>query len=299
PPAPVPPPPPPPPVPVAPMALPVPAYPPGVAPAAAPMVPAQVSGAITQLQTMVTQLQHQAAALLNWLTHLGTPPGQPAPAPNPGPKPGPKPTPAPAPAPAYGQPWKPGPGTLQGADTSHWQSDATFANSIKGTQFTCIKATQGTHYVDPSFKSRWDLLGKKIDKGEMQLRVAYLFLDPGNGAGQAKHFLDTLNINGKLKPGTRLALDWEAQALSSPATLKEAADYIHKVTGLWPLIYTSASQIARAQAAVPQAPLWKAAWGSGIKHDTPFFQYSDGPIYDHDVFNGDVAALRRFAGFAA
>jgi hypothetical protein len=29
----------------------------------------------------------------------------------------------------------------------------------------------------------------------------------------------------------------------------------------------------------------------------PFVQYSDGPGYDHDVFNGTKAALRKFAGF--
>jgi GH25 family lysozyme M1 (1,4-beta-N-acetylmuramidase) len=262
-----------------------------------PYAPAQANPVITQLQNLVAQLTQQAQGFIAWLASRNNPPAPPAQHPPNPPKP-PKPHPQ-QPNVPYGQPWKPGPGTLQGADTSHYQSDATFQQTIKNAQFTCIKATQGTHYVDPTFKSRWELLGKKIDQGEMTLRVAYLFLDPGNGAGQAKHFLDTLNIHGKLKPGTRLALDWEAQALGSPSTLKEAAEYIHKVTGLWPLIYTSASQVPRAQAAVPQAPLWKAAWGSGIKHDTPFFQYSDGPVYDHDVFNGDLKALKRFAGFTA
>jgi GH25 family lysozyme M1 (1,4-beta-N-acetylmuramidase) len=207
--------------------------------------------------------------------------------------------PAPAPAPANQQPWAPGPGRLEGADTSHWQSDATFQRSIQGSQWTALKATQGTRYVDPSFKGRWAQLGQKIEKGEMTLRVAYLFLDPGNGAGQAKHFLDTLDIHGPLPAGTRLALDWETAALKSPATLKEAAEYIHQVTGLWPLIYVQASKLAVAKATVPEAPIWEAAWGRGIKTDVPFFQYSDGPGYDHDVFNGDLAALKRFAGFAA
>lgn len=203
-----------------------------------------------------------------------------------------------APAAPYGEPWKKGPGQLEGGDTSHYQSAATFEKSIAHSQFAAIKATEGTSYVDPTFKKRWAELGHKIDQGKMSLRMAYLFLDKGNGAGQAKHFLDTLGIKGKLKPGTRLALDWEAGALSSPQTLKDAANYIHKVTGLWPIVYTSASQVGRARAVVPNAPMWEAKWSGGkADHNVPFVQYSDGPGYDHDVFNGGVAALRKFAGF--
>jgi hypothetical protein len=133
----------------------------------------------------------------------------------------------------------------------------------------------------------------------MTLRIGYLFLDPGNGQAQAKHFLDTLDIHGPLPAGTRLALDWETAALKSPETLRDAANYIHQVTGLWPLIYVQASKLSVAKATVPDAPIWEAKWGSQIKTDVPFFQYSDGPGYDHDVFNGDEAALRRFAGFTA
>ncbi len=198
----------------------------------------------------------------------------------------------------YGEPWSKGSGQLLGSDTSHYQSQATFEKAIAGTQFAAIKATEGTSYVDPSFKARWAELGKKVDQGKMSCRIAYLFLDKGNGTGQAQHFLKTLGINGKLKPGTRLALDWEASALSSPQTLKDAANYIHKVTGLWPLIYTSASQVSRAKAAVPNAPMWDAQWTNGrSNHNVPFVQYSDGPGYDHDVFNGSLASLRKFAGF--
>jgi hypothetical protein len=131
----------------------------------------------------------------------------------------------------------------------------------------------------------------------MDLRVAYVFLNPGNGAGQAKHFLDTIGVDGPLPAGTRLMLDWEASALSSPGTLKDAADYIHKVTGTWPLIYVQGSKESVAKATVPEAPIWRASWSKNIGSDVPFVLYSDGPGYDLDVFNGDRAALRRFAGF--
>lgn len=210
---------------------------------------------------------------------------------------------APGPAPALppgnpGEPWSPGPGQLQGADTSNWQSLAQFDASIQGTQWSAIKASEGTGYTDPSFQSRWNLLGQKIASGSMKLRMAYVYLDVGSGAAQAQHFLDVVGIHGKLPAGTRLALDWEGPALNSPGTLRDAANYIHQVTGTWPVIYVQGSEMAVAKNMVPNAPIWEASWGSGSHPDVPFLQYSDGPGYDHDVFNGNIAALTKFAGVA-
>ena len=198
---------------------------------------------------------------------------------------------------SVGSPWKKGPGTLGGADTSAWQSDAQFKKSIAGTKWSAIKATEGTNWTDPTFKARWNMLGERIKQGKMKLRVAYAFLHPGDGVGQAKHFLSTLGIHGKLQPGTRLCLDWEAAALNSPGTLKAAADYIHQVTGTWPMVYVQGSKLSVAQATVPHAPMWEAAYGSPINRNVPFFQYSDGPNFDHDVFNGNEKALEKFAGW--
>jgi lysozyme len=190
-----------------------------------------------------------------------------------------------------------GAGQLDGADSSSWQSDATFQQSIQGAQWTAIKATEGTDWTDPTFASRWTELGQKVQSGQMKLRIAYDFLDVGNGATQAQHFLSTLNINGPLQPGTRLALDWEGSALADPQALTDAANTIHSVTGTWPLIYTSESNVPAAQTAVPNAPIWEADWTSQAPTNEPFVQYSDGPGFDHDVFNGSASELAQFAGW--
>jgi GH25 family lysozyme M1 (1,4-beta-N-acetylmuramidase) len=168
---------------------------------------------------------------------------------------------------------------------------------VTKSKFGAIKATEDTGFVDPEFKSRWQTMGKLIDQGKLKLRMAYAFLQPGNGVAQAKHLLETCGIKGKLKPGTRLVLDWEAAALGSPSTLKDAANYLHKVTGVWPVIYCSASQVARAQAAVPKGFIWSAKWDGAVPRNVPFVQIGDGPGYDHNVFNGTVKALERFAGW--
>jgi len=203
----------------------------------------------------------------------------------------------PAPGPTGGG-WTPGPGQLEGADTSSWQSDAEFQQSIQGAQWSAVKASQGTDWTDPTLQSRWSELGQRIQNGQMKLRVAYQFMQTGDGVGQAEHFLDALNIHGPLQPGTRLALDWEGSALSDPKALSDAAGYIHQVTGTWPLIYTSESDVSAAKSAVPNAPIWEALWSSNVPKDVPFVQYSDGPGFDHDVFNGDLNALNKFAGWA-
>jgi GH25 family lysozyme M1 (1,4-beta-N-acetylmuramidase) len=199
--------------------------------------------------------------------------------------------------------WHPGPGSLKGADSSHWVSNAQFQRSLQGAKWSAIGATQGTGYVDPTFSSRWAELGQKVKSGQMKMRIAYHFMDPGNGTAQAKHFLGTLGIHGKLPKGTRLGLDFEAQALSDPQALHDAANYIHGVTGVWPVVYVQGSAMGEAQRAVPHAPIWEAAWGAPVNRHVPFVQYQSGSNnglgYDQDVFNGNLAALDRFAGWTA
>jgi peptidoglycan hydrolase-like protein with peptidoglycan-binding domain/GH25 family lysozyme M1 (1,4-beta-N-acetylmuramidase) len=187
----------------------------------------------------------------------------------------------------------------RGYDTSHYQSEATFDRLMRDpkTKFMAIKATEGTGYTDPTFKHRWAEMGRKLEPGKFDLRMAYHFLTPGNGRAQANHFLHVLGIHGKLKPGTRLALDWEASALSSPGTLREAAKRIHEVTGSWPLIYTSASRVAQAHSVVPHAPIWDAHWSpTKADYKNPFVQVAGSPI-DRDVFTGSELALRKWAGW--
>ena len=217
------------------------------------------------------------------------------------------------PHPAQTGTWKPGPGKLLGADSSHWVSNAQFQRSLRGAKWGAIGATQGTRYVDPTFHARWREMGQKVKSGQMKLRIAYHFMEPGNGVAQAQHFLNTVGVHGKLKAGTRLCLDFEQSALSDPGALRDAANYIHKVTGVWPLVYVQGSALGEARGAVPQAPIWEAAWSApdgqngGAGNDNrnvPFFQYAgdvpvNGDAHDFDVFNGNLASLEKFAGWTA
>src|SRR5437764_1180572 len=48
---------------------------------------------------------------------------------------------------------------LFGADTSHWQSDAGFQQSIAGAKWSAIGVTDGHTFTDPVFRQRWAELG--------------------------------------------------------------------------------------------------------------------------------------------
>ncbi len=194
---------------------------------------------------------------------------------------------------------KPG-GFQKGYDVSHWQSDAKFRELLArpGTRFMAIKATDGSRGVDSTFRGRWSTLGKKLEPGKFDLRIAYHFLQPGNGRAQADHFLKTMGVHGPLKPGTRLALDWEASALSSPQTLRDAAVRVHQVTGQWPLIYCSASRVSQAHHLVPHSPIWDAHWSpQSSDYKFPFVQTGIKGGVDNDVFSGSELALRKWAGW--
>ena len=186
-------------------------------------------------------------------------------------------------------------GRIRGADLSDWQSDGEFQRATRNLRWASIKATEGNDFTDPSFKARWRTLGKRMH-GKMMLRMAYHMVTTGSsGSDQAQHFLRTLRVHGKVPKGTVLALDWEADALARPDILRDAARHIRAVTGEWPVIYTSASNVSAAKEAVPKSRLWVAKWDSHVPERFDFVQTSDGPGYDHDVFTGNLAALEKVA----
>lgn len=184
---------------------------------------------------------------------------------------------------------------LAGADFYHGNSQAEFNAALPKLSWVALKAGQGTSYTDEAFKSRWAQVGNLQQQGKMPLRIAYEYLDPGNGAAQASHLLSTVGINGKLPAGTRLALDFEGAALKSPQTLKDAAQAIYNKTGQWPIVYASTSVLPTVKKYVPQAPIWEANYNQKLD-DSPFDQYTDKP-FDQDLFNGTLTQLKAFAGY--
>ena len=86
-------------------------------------------------------------------------------------------------------------------DISHWQGFPDFeAVKASGVLGCIMKATEGTSYVDPNRAKNFSAATKAG-----LLCCCYFWLKPGDGAAQARFFLDTIDP----VPGERVVIDYE------------------------------------------------------------------------------------------
>ena len=157
--------------------------------------------------------------------------------------------------------------TLPGIDVSHWQGDVDWTKVAEdGIRFVFLKATDGTHYVDPTFAAnRAGARANGLSVG------AYHFARPdaapGDARREARHFIDVMDP----RPGDLLpVLDMEtSEGLDQEGVTRWARTWIRVVrdlSGVTPLVYTSpygwASRTGDTRlVARDGAPLWVAHWG--------------------------------------
>lgn len=186
---------------------------------------------------------------------------------------------------------------MKGIDVSHWQAGLDLAKT--DAQFVIIKATESTNYVDPkcdSFYQKAKSLGLP--------RGVYHFYR-GGGSKEADWFLK--NTKGYHGDGI-LALDFEDHTSDVKGALAWL-DRVYSSTGVKPVIYMSASvKDANNWSSVVDADygLWLARWSSSPGSPSPWktlalWQYTDahptgGMAVDGDVFYGDAAAWKKYAG---
>ncbi|KAJ3484680.1 hypothetical protein NLI96_g5482 [Meripilus lineatus] len=202
-----------------------------------------------------------------------------------------------------------------GIDISNWQGSVNF-NTVKanGLAFVYIKATEGTTFIDSTFSEHY--IGA-TNAG--LIRGAYHFAHPdsSSGATQANYFLahgGGWSSDGITLPG---ALDIEynpngatCYGLSASAMVTWIRDFsntYHSRTGVYPVIYTTTDWwktcTGNSAAFASTNPLWIARYASSIGTlpagwtFTTFWQYADsGPNPgDQDLFNGDLAGLKRYS----
>lgn len=124
---------------------------------------------------------------------------------------------------------------LYGIDISKWQGKGTAA---KGKDFVIIKATEGINHVDPMCNTHWN-------ESKNKLRGLYHFARPDRNGGkagavaEAKFFIK--NIKNYVGKGI-LFLDYECTPYSDDWAYAFAEE-VHKETGVWPMLYASASKI--------------------------------------------------------
>lgn len=195
--------------------------------------------------------------------------------------------------------------TLQAIDISHYQPEPDFAKvKAAGIVGVIFKATQGTSYVDDTYKSRE---GKALAAG---LKTStYHYLEGGNITAQMDHYLSTIDA----PQGARVCLDHEADATRTE--LEQAVSYIQsKRPDLQVTIYSGhliKDQLGSAKSAVlATTSLWLAqyttgtpSWPKGTWPTWSLWQFTDqatvagisGKV-DGNTFNGSNENLAKWFG---
>jgi lysozyme len=197
-------------------------------------------------------------------------------------------------------------------DISHYQTSVDWqAISDDGIIAVCLKATEGTSYIDPTFRERYEG-AKKFGLGVF----SYHFLRPGSIAKQIDHYLSTVNP----RPGERLVIDYEDDALTITdleaaitAILDSQAGEACEITvygangclgaklggkrnalaaqhtSLWVASYTTAGQptMTNLSATWPAWSLWQFSDKCSCGGISPV---------DGNRFNGSVEAARAWVG---
>ena len=199
--------------------------------------------------------------------------------------------------------------TVPGVDVSAWQPNINWSQvKLAGKDFVFIKATEGDNYISPPFAGDW---AEAREAGI--LRGAYHFFRPSaDPVAQAELFLNTMGALGL--EDMPAVLDWEVTDGVSPSVQIQRAkiwlDIVEAATGKIPIIYTGPSFwnqlgnpeefaryalfIANYEVMCPWIPAPWSEW--------TFWQQGDNGAVggiagntDINVFNGDLAELKRFS----
>jgi GH25 family lysozyme M1 (1,4-beta-N-acetylmuramidase) len=161
---------------------------------------------------------------------------------------------------------------LNGIDIASYQGDMDISKVT--ADFVIVKATQGTHYKNPSFSTQAEATlssGKKLG--------VYHFIDVSSGDGsmvqQAQYFVNA--VKSYIGQAV-LVLDWEntpgSEALrKGPSYAKQFLDEVYRLTGVRALIYMSqgvTSTYDWSSVAASGYKLWVASYPKDYRNRTGY-----------------------------
>lgn len=169
-------------------------------------------------------------------------------------------------------------------------------------QAVIVKATQNTGYVNPKCNHQWELAGQ-LGK----LRGLYHYAGGSNPETEAQYFIN--NIKNYVGQGI-LALDWEKaqnSAWGDPTWAKRFVIEVHRLTGVWPIIYVQESALWQVANCADVCGVWVAKYysmqwynwslpnmsvSSGAFAFLTGWQYTGGDM-DRSVFYLDEAGWKK------
>ncbi len=177
------------------------------------------------------------------------------------------------------------------------------------SDFVIVKITQGTWYENPCFDYQYNRA-----KGDGKLLGIYHYAGNEGATAEADYFYEHVkNRIGEFIP----VLDWESynneNNWGNGNWCREFCDRFHARSGIWPMIYTSASQIWQAANCANDCALWVAGYPSWTgdnwdpdHEDMPYdiapwgnwtvWQFTSDGGTDRNVANIDTATWLRLAG---
>jgi lysozyme len=192
---------------------------------------------------------------------------------------------------------------LNGLDVSHFQGNIDWLQIAKGgLSFAFVKATEGLHTFDAMFADNW-----KRMSGAGIIRGAYHFFHPElDGAGQARHFLATVQVvDGDMPPVIDIELSNNIPGTEIIKGVSTWLDIVSKATNRKPIIYTGPSfWNSTMNDQFGDYPLWIAQYAESPKipkgwNDWTFWQYTEkgqiagvGGNVDLNYFNGTIDDLK-------
>jgi lysozyme len=198
---------------------------------------------------------------------------------------------------------------VHGVDVSVFQGNINWpAVKAAGIDFAIARISDGT-FMDTQFANNWAGM-----KAAGVVRGAYQFFEPGDDPTTIANIV--IQKVGMLAPDDLpVTADVEVTGGQSPATiaahLQTWLNVVEAGTGKKPMIYTAPGfwNGSVQSNAFGNYPLWAANWGVNCPNlangwsNFDIWQYSDmGTVngipatVDLDEFNGDLAALMKFAG---
>jgi GH25 family lysozyme M1 (1,4-beta-N-acetylmuramidase) len=177
-------------------------------------------------------------------------------------------------------------GVIDGPDVSSYQHP--YGAAIKwstvaktGKEFAIVKATEGTSYVNPWFKTDYS----RIRQVGM-VRGSYHFARPAypitsTALAQARYYVHRLGTTARMSRTLPPALDLEMTGGLAPGALVTWAQTfllnVRRLTGRTPMLYTYPSFWSSAlgdPVALARYPLWMASYSSGVDRAASLWQYT-------------------------
>lgn len=197
---------------------------------------------------------------------------------------------------------------LRGIDISNHNYNYIMQNGIDlktYSDFTIIKASEGTTFKDPYLDAFYDMLhgsrDGRPDPDRLYGFYHYARAEKNEPKAEADHFL---SLVGHHAGYCLYALDVEGKALENPLIDAWAFSwclYVWSRTGVKPLIYCSESEVKRfSSVAAGDFGLWVAKWNGGTKFPKvrPWrhwacWQYQSSAL-DYNFFDGNGNTFRAY-----